>query len=90
MSDLFSEPGEFQSARLRRISEHDNANTSPEEALALAAERVKRQGGASGLVVIVEKPGGGVAIFSSRVTAAQFVFLLEVAKSMVVSPVPRA
>ncbi len=71
---------EFSRARLDRLLKSDNAATSPKDALALAGRHLEEHGTSGNVLVVIEKPDGGTALYSSQVTVSAAVYLLESAK----------
>lgn len=70
----------FTDARLARLEQQDNTNTTPLDALRLAERHLETVGSSGLLMVLIEREGGGVAIYSAGTTLAESVFLLESAK----------
>lgn len=74
---------QFSRKRLDKLLSRDNADTFPEDALGLARRHLEERGTSGNVLVIIEEESGGTAIYSSRVTVAAAVFLLESAKRSV-------
>lgn len=75
-----TEPADFARARRSRLVDKGSENTAPADALGLAADYLQENAGAGPVVVVVEKPEGGVVTFYADVTFAEGVYLLESAK----------
>ncbi len=70
---------EFDKARRAKLLGKTSDATTPLDALGLARDWIAEHG-PDHMMIIIEKPEGGVVTFSADLTIAQAVFLLESAK----------
>lgn len=71
---------DFAKARRQRLLKTSSENTSPADCLGLAADYMEEQPEAGPVVVVIQRPEGGVTTFYADCTFAEAVYLLEGAK----------
>jgi len=76
---------EFERARRAKLLGKSSDATTPLDALGLARDWIEEHG-PDHLLIIIERPEGGVVSFSADLTISQAVFMLEAAKLDLMMP----
>lgn len=84
---MSEELGDFAKAKRAALVDTKSDAATPFDALDLARDYIEDNPEAERVVVVVERPEGGVMLFSAQSTYATSVFMLESAKLMLVSAV---